>query len=110
MPLSIPLQLVEEMPDISRETCLNFVLFRNLIKAHRSKCDDKIIQRLNSITDLRKQCQNFEDNLRRAHESRIRNLKFCSSVLDEELQKTVVIDRNLIAKEVLRVFYILFIF
>lgn len=100
MPLQVPLQLVDEMPQISRETCLNFVLFRNLIKSHRSKCDDKIKQRLNSITDTKKQCQIFEDNLRRAHQSRLRNLKFCCAVLEEESQKPDPKDGNLIFKEV----------
>lgn len=100
MQLSVPLQLVDEMPQVSRETCLNFVLFRMLMKSHRCKCDDKIPQRLSSITDSRKQCQIFEDNLKRAHESRIRNLNFCSSVLNEELQREDLKDRSLLAKEV----------
>lgn len=87
-PIQIPLQLIDEMPQITnKETCLNFLLFRNALKAHRSKCDDKIKQRLSSITNLKDQCPKFETNLKKAHESRINNLKFCLGVLKEELEK-----------------------
>ena len=83
MVLNVPLQLVEEMNAVSRETCLNFVYFRNSLKSHRVKCDDRINQRLSSITNLKNQCPKFAENLRKAQESRMRNLKFCISVLNE---------------------------
>lgn len=97
--ISILLQLVEEMPEIKRETCLDFVHFRNVLKAHRSKCDDKIRQRLSSITNPNDQCKKFGDNLRRAQESRIKNLKLCINVLSEELSASDHVD-SVLKKEV----------
>ena len=85
MPLLVPLQLTEEMPPVNKETCLNFIHFRNILKANRSKCDGKIKQRLSSITNPKEQCKKFENNLRSAQESRIKNLKFCLQVLKEGL-------------------------
>lgn len=87
-PIKISLHLIDEMPQLNnKETCLNFLHFRNSLKAHRSKCDDKIGQRLNSITSPKDQCPKFAANLKKAHESRINNLKFCLNVLKEELDK-----------------------
>lgn len=102
MPIQIPLQLIEEIPQIKeKETCLNFLHFRNLLKSHRSKCDDKIKQRLSSISNPKVQCPIFEENLRKAHESRLRNLKFCLSVLKDELGKDETLEaRSILEKEV----------
>ena len=94
MPIFIPLQLVDEMPVFNRDTCLNFIHFRNILRAHRSKCDDKIKQRLGSISHLEEQCPKFWDNLKKAHESRLKNLKFCLQVLKEELNSDLVLEKE----------------
>lgn len=88
MPIPVPLQFIEEMPVVNRETCLNFIHFRNILKSHRSNCDDKIKQRLNSISNPKDQCMKFGENLRKAQESRMKNLKFCLQVLKEESRNT----------------------
>lgn len=75
------LQLVEEMAQVSEETCFNFVHFRNALKSHRFSCDDKIRQRLSSISDPKRQCPEFYANLVKAEDSRMRNLNFCINVL-----------------------------
>lgn len=98
MPISVPLQLVDEMPTFNRETCLNFIHFRNILRAHRSKCDDKIKQRLSSITNLKEQCPKFWDNLKKAQESRLKNLKFCLQVLKEESNATSVLEKEVKVK------------
>jgi len=102
MPIQIPLQLIDELPQLNnKETCLNFLHFRNSLKSHRSKCDDKIKQRLSSITNPKDQCPKFEGNLKKAHESRIHNLKFCLNVLKEELGKAEASQsRRILEKEV----------
>lgn len=95
MPLKPQLQLVGEMPRVDEETCLNFVHFRNILKAHRSLCDDKIRQRLSSISDPKEQCSKFLANLLSAQESRKRNLNFCLGVLNaqhSDLNKKEVLD------------------
>ena len=101
-PIQIPLQLIDAMPQINnKETCLNFLYFRNSLKSHRSKCDDKIKQRLSSITNTKDQCPKFEANLKRAHESRINNLKFCLNVLKDESEKDEPVQsRSILEKEV----------
>ncbi len=88
MPIPVPLQLIEEMPAVNRETCLNFIHFRNILKSHRSKCDDKIKQRLNSITNPKEQCKKFGENLWKAQQSRMKNLDFCLQVINEEFHNT----------------------
>lgn len=111
MVLNVPLQLVEEMNTVSRETCLNFVHFRNSLKSHRAKCDDKIIQRLSSMTNLKDQCPKFAENLRRAQESRMKNLKFCISVLNESKNesknndKVNTVETHMIKKEVSSLYF-----
>ena len=91
---SIPLQLVEEMPQVNRETCLNFIHFRNILKSHRSKCDDKIKQRLSSISNLKEQCPKFGENLEKAQKSRLNNLKFCLQVLNEEQASDKILEKE----------------
>lgn len=97
MPLSVPLQLAEEMPIVNKETCLNFIHFRNILKAHRSACDDKIRQRLNSITNPKDQCKKFGENLKRAQATRMKNLKFCLNILKDE---SAGFDKTVFEKEV----------
>lgn len=99
MGISIPLQLADEMTVVNRETCLNFVYFRNILKFHRSKCDDKIKQRLSSISNLKDQCPKFGENLRKAQESRMKNLKFCMQVLKEQ-SESIEISKLVLEKEV----------
>ena len=120
MPIFTPLQLAEEMTPVNRETCLNFIHFRNILKSHRSKCDDKIKQRLNSISSPKDQCQKFGENLKKAQESRMRNLKYCLKILNEESEKIVVLNdkkskkgnynENVLNKEVIHLINILSIF
>lgn len=101
MAITIPLQLIEEMPIVNQETCLNFLHFRNILKSHRSKCDDKIKQRLSSISNLKEQCPKFGENLKKAQESRMRNLKFCLQVLKEQQQtESKEISKSILEKEV----------
>jgi hypothetical protein len=107
MAISIPLQLVEEMPMVNEETCLNFVHFRNILKLHRSKCDDKIKQRLNSISNLKEQCPKFWGNLKKAQESRIKNLKFCLQILNEQPEYKEI-SRSILGKEVKIINYVCF--
>ena len=106
-PIQIPLQLVEEMPQLNnKETCLNFLHFRDILKLHRSKCDDKIKQRLCSITNPKDQCLKFGINLKKAHESRMNNLKFCLLVLKEELEREEPSQpRRIIEKEVSEILF-----
>lgn len=96
MAIGIPLQLAEEMTPVTREFCLDFIRFRNAIKAHRTKCDDNIKQRVASITNPPLQCPKFADNLKKAHMSRIKNLKSCIKVLENE----AVTSSKVIQKEV----------
>lgn len=99
-PIQIPLQLIDEMPQLNnKETCLNFLHFRNSLKAHRSKCDDKIRQRLSSITNPKDQCPKFGANLKNAQESRMNNLKFCLNVLKEELEREEPVDSKIILEK-----------
>jgi len=99
MGISIPLQLAEEMSVVNRETCLNFVHFRNILKLHRSKCDDKIKQRLSSISNLKEQCPKFGENLKKAQESRMKNLKFCLQILKEQTESKEI-SKLVLEKEV----------
>ncbi len=94
MPIPVPLKLADEMPAVNRETCVNFIHFRNILRAHRSKCDDKIKQRLSSITNLKEQCPKFWDNLKKAQESRLKNLKSCLQVLKEESNRNSVLEKE----------------
>lgn len=85
MAIEVPLRLAELMPPVNqRESCLQFVKFREAVKKHRAACDDNIRQRLASIQRPIEQCSKFAENLKRAQESRRANLRFCHAVLQEE--------------------------
>jgi hypothetical protein len=90
MGLETPLRLAPEMPLIAepQTNCLDFVRFRIALKQHRAVCDDNIRQRLASLTRPSDQCPKFADNLKRAQQSRLRNLKTCINVLNQRLDSS----------------------
>ncbi len=103
MAFEVPLRLAEVMPPVnSRESCLQFVKFRETVKKHRSTCDDNIRQRLNSIQRPSQQCPKFAENLKRAQESRKANLTFCFKVVEDEYSKAAdTTTKSVLKKEVI---------
>lgn len=85
--MSAPLRLADIMQPVQEASCLDFVRFRTALRQHRARCDDNVRQRLASLTQPTQQCALFTDNLRRAQESRMRNLQTCLRVLGDEEER-----------------------